>query len=423
MPTTDHTPSNVIAALAAVTAEMGGIAKAKPKREPGEQGLSYAYRGIDQIAAAAQPLLGRHGVVIVPTEGKTISTDTFTINNKPWADTTVTVLWTIYGPGGVTDQVTSITQGVGRDNSDKGYNKAMTGAYKNLLLRLLCIGDPNDDGDSPGNQGHQADAPVWRDPNPANDPARPASDGRAAPEMVESKRIMTALHEVGEAGSGQKFRAHLVEEVGPNHPALNFPTLAADDVWRVAVSRALESFGFVGQGPPVPSDNAAPPEQPEHVTPGLSIDKALDALPPRLLQWVVANAANGKPPCGNVRRPRKTEEPGVRELIDQATEWVPWHSEITARVEALTPGSLAQLDIDVADATLGASVWWTAETDRAMVLELIEVAEIRDLSASAVDAGEMEQAIGAVNDAGDSGSSDLFGDGDAGIDGLSSNGL
>ena len=39
------------------------------------------------------------------------------------------------------------TEGLGRDNSDKGYNKASTAAFKNLLLRLLCIGDPRDDTD------------------------------------------------------------------------------------------------------------------------------------------------------------------------------------------------------------------------------------------------------------------------------------
>lgn len=147
-------PTNVIAAIARVEAEIGGIEKLTRQErqrrgmhaDTGDKGVSWAYRGIDQIAQAAQPLLGRYGVVIVPTVTRHV-VDEITINNNPWTDTTVFVKWKIYGPGGVTDKITSRTIGLGRDNSDKGFNKAMTNAYKNLLLRLLSIGDPKDDQD------------------------------------------------------------------------------------------------------------------------------------------------------------------------------------------------------------------------------------------------------------------------------------
>lgn len=139
------TPSNVIAALAAVMTEVGGIAKTRGGDR--DDGIKYAFRGIDAIAAAAQPLLGKYGVVIVPTSATITSIDPITVNNKPWTDTIVTVAWTVCGPGGVDDKIEAVTQGVGRDNSDKGYSKAATQAFKNLLLRLLCIGDPNDDTD------------------------------------------------------------------------------------------------------------------------------------------------------------------------------------------------------------------------------------------------------------------------------------
>jgi hypothetical protein len=59
-------PRNVIEALARVTWQIGGISKLTPEQrrrltgvagEPG--GVNFAYRGIDQIASAAQPLFGR----------------------------------------------------------------------------------------------------------------------------------------------------------------------------------------------------------------------------------------------------------------------------------------------------------------------------------------------------------------------------
>lgn len=147
-------PRNVIQALARVQAELGGIPKLTSAQRQkagmgtgsGDGGISYAYRGIDQLAAAVQPLLGRYGIAIVPTKVTSTVTDLM-MNGKPWTDERHKVRWTIYGPGGLGDYVTATTFGLGRDNSDKGANKASTGAYKNLLLRLFAIGDPSDDAD------------------------------------------------------------------------------------------------------------------------------------------------------------------------------------------------------------------------------------------------------------------------------------
>lgn len=148
-------PTNVIEALARVQRELGGIARLTPQQRQaagmqtgsGDTGISYAYRGIDQIAAAVQPLFGKYGIVLLPWV-ETYDVVDITVRNNPWTDHTMTILWTIYGPGGKDDWISARTIGLGRDNSDKGANKAMTGAHKNLLLKLLSIGDPHDDPDN-----------------------------------------------------------------------------------------------------------------------------------------------------------------------------------------------------------------------------------------------------------------------------------
>lgn len=161
-------PTNVIEALARVLADLGGIRKMTPREraakglapEPGERAVTYAYRGIDQVASALQPLLGRYTCVIVPTAIQSTVTDIQQSNPpKPWTATYVFVNWTIYGPGGVTDTIPAVSEGLGYDNSDKGFNKAITMAHKNLVLRLFSIGDPADDPDaekhdSSGNAPH-----------------------------------------------------------------------------------------------------------------------------------------------------------------------------------------------------------------------------------------------------------------------------
>ena len=166
--------TTVVEAIASIMGALGGIAKMTPEERRkkglggGDTGISYAYRGIDQIAAAVQPLLAEHGVILVPFVTDSTVKE-ITVNSKPWTDTFVTVKWSIYGPNN--SMVEACTEGWGRDNADKGYNKAMTGAFKNLLLRLLCIGDPDDDTD-----GHTHERDI-NDDRPRAARAEQTSDG------------------------------------------------------------------------------------------------------------------------------------------------------------------------------------------------------------------------------------------------------
>lgn len=167
------TEANVVVALSHVMADMPGIGKG----DRSEQG--YSYRGIEQITKEARPLLAKHGVVFVP---RVVNREVYQvqINNRPWSDTVLEVVYTVYGPGGIEDRIeVGPLVGIGRDNSDKGANKAMSQAFKYALLQTLCIGDTKDDGDS---QGHEADAhsQVHRSPRPrrAQPPDRPEETPR-----------------------------------------------------------------------------------------------------------------------------------------------------------------------------------------------------------------------------------------------------
>ena len=62
---------------------------------------------------------------------------------------------------------TASTIGIGRDNSDKGANKAATQAYKYLLLHLFAIGDRTDDSDATSYDHHR---------QPPTAPTAPPSD-------------------------------------------------------------------------------------------------------------------------------------------------------------------------------------------------------------------------------------------------------
>jgi hypothetical protein len=128
-------------ALSRIIAEMPAIGK---DQQMGTGQYGYAYRGIEQITQHVQPLLAKHGVVIVPKS--TLIGITPALDAKPgWQDAVLSTEWTIIGPDG--SHVTAQTVGVGRDNSDKSVNKAASQNFKYLLLQLLCIADSKDDAD------------------------------------------------------------------------------------------------------------------------------------------------------------------------------------------------------------------------------------------------------------------------------------
>ena len=155
-PLVEMPADNVIGALARVMRDLPGIGRT----ERSEQG--YQYRGIEQITRHAQSLFARHGVVFVPRVVAQSEVE-LTINGRPWTEQRLLVEYDVYGPGGPGDKITvGPIASQGRDNSDKGSNKALTQAFKYALLQTLCIGDAKDDADA--GPAHEADAPAEPDP-------------------------------------------------------------------------------------------------------------------------------------------------------------------------------------------------------------------------------------------------------------------
>ena len=150
------TKPDIQTALAAVMSKLPGIGRDQ-NAAPGQGG--YAYRGIEAITRHVQPLFAEHGVIVVPAV-RTVDVKDITVANRPWTDTTLIVDWQIVGPDG--SALSATTVGIGRDNSDKGANKAMTQAFKYLLLQLLCVSDSSDDSDG---KTHEADQQPEPHPN------------------------------------------------------------------------------------------------------------------------------------------------------------------------------------------------------------------------------------------------------------------
>lgn len=179
----EREPHNVYEALSRITADLPAIGK-DAKADPAQGG--YAYRGIEHITSQIETLLALYGVVPIPElVGEPIITH-ITVNNKPWTDTLLRVRYRfVHGPS-VPDKLAwdmekGVEQlppwcqvlsggpdgfvGIGRDNSDKGANKAMTQAFKVCLIQTFVIGDKSSDADQ-GSPATDARGDVPRPPTP-----------------------------------------------------------------------------------------------------------------------------------------------------------------------------------------------------------------------------------------------------------------
>ena len=125
----------IIEKISAVSRDLAeiGIDKGKRNKHGG-----YDYRGIDQIYQTLGPILVRHGVVIFPVKVKTtISREPTGKDDKLMRFALVNVTYMISGgDDGAAIEVN--TSGEGFDFGDKALNKAMSGAYKNMVFQTFC---------------------------------------------------------------------------------------------------------------------------------------------------------------------------------------------------------------------------------------------------------------------------------------------
>lgn len=186
----------VVAALSAVMADVQAIRKGQKNTAPN---ANYMFRGIDAVMNAVGPALRTHGVVIVPECVESHYRDVQTSTGKPSREATVTVTYRAYGPAG--DSIIMQSAGEAMDSGDKGTPKAMSVAYRTLLLQALTI--PTDEAD-PDSQTYE------RAPQPRREPRREPSAGGAAtktPEQRARAHMFALLADVGIGGQPNRDKA------------------------------------------------------------------------------------------------------------------------------------------------------------------------------------------------------------------------
>lgn len=132
-----ETPT-IYAAMSAAMDEVQAV-----RKEGFNESQRYNFRGIDQVVNAVGPIFRKHKIIPVPHACKAVYRDVLTSTGKPSREVTVTAEYRFYGPAG--DYIPAIVPGESMDTGDKGTPKAMSVAYRIVLLQMLCI--PTDDRD------------------------------------------------------------------------------------------------------------------------------------------------------------------------------------------------------------------------------------------------------------------------------------
>lgn len=118
--------------LCAIQKEIGAIGK--NKRSPG---VTYSYRGIDDVMNELHPLLAEFGVTIVPEVVEQERENRVTLKGNPIIYSIMKVRFHFYATDG--SEVVATVIGEGMDTSDKASNKAMAIAYKYACFQVFCI--------------------------------------------------------------------------------------------------------------------------------------------------------------------------------------------------------------------------------------------------------------------------------------------
>jgi hypothetical protein len=119
-----------------------------------KRGTKYSFRGVDDVVNAVGPALREHKVIIAPVVVDVVNSERYdTKGGARMQNVVVKVSYRVSGPRG--DKFPAESLGQAADMGDKGIPKAMSVAYRTMLLQLLSIptGEPD-----PDSQVHEAAA-------------------------------------------------------------------------------------------------------------------------------------------------------------------------------------------------------------------------------------------------------------------------
>lgn len=121
-------------------------------------GSTYKFRGIDAVMNAAGPAFRKHGVVVYPKKVRSIEYTEVIVGANKSVMQSVRVIITYRAIGPLGDHMDMTAPGEAFDSGDKATAKAMSVAYRTLLLQALTLPTDDRDPDADGYERTGSDA-------------------------------------------------------------------------------------------------------------------------------------------------------------------------------------------------------------------------------------------------------------------------
>jgi ERF superfamily len=125
-------PLTVYERMVAIIEELPAIGKTQRNQQQ-----NFMFRGHDDVMNALNPLLAKHGVIIVPDVLERETATRQTDRGKTMYEVNLHVRFTFYGAAG--DSFTASGWGEGTDMGDKSTSKAMTMAFKYVVAQAFAL--------------------------------------------------------------------------------------------------------------------------------------------------------------------------------------------------------------------------------------------------------------------------------------------
>ena len=164
-------------ALAAAKDSIGAVGKTGRNTAQ-----NFNFRGVDAVVNAAAPALNKHGIIVTPSATLHTYEMTETASKKTAAHVILEVAYTFTGPAG--DDLTAIVLAEAMDFGDKGIAKAMSVAYRTVLLQVLNLPTDEPDPDESSFERGTKPSPEERSPRPVSRTAQ--SVPKTAQELADT---------------------------------------------------------------------------------------------------------------------------------------------------------------------------------------------------------------------------------------------
>lgn len=164
-----------------VMADVGAIGKSGVNKDQ-----NYKFRSIDDVYNKLQPALQKNGVFFIPQVIDSKEEHGQTKSGSKNVRVKLRVKYTIYADDG--SSIEAIVEGEGIDTSDKATNKALTAAFKYMLIQIFCIaveGAVDADTEAPELQFVKEN----KKSNPGAEKSRAASDLTIANGKYKGKKV------------------------------------------------------------------------------------------------------------------------------------------------------------------------------------------------------------------------------------------